>query len=88
MSHYDYDASKRVVKLDVPFHAVLMAAMRQADSDNAAKLQEAFPETWLELGRRYNAPGGVLPEEIEQERLEREEEQRREEQMTRTRGDR
>jgi hypothetical protein len=37
-----------------------MAAMRQADTDNLEKLQASFPETWDELHRRYNAPGGVL----------------------------
>ena len=43
---------------------VFMAAMRQADSVNAAKLREAFPETWAELDARYNAPGGILPGEV------------------------
>lgn len=43
-----------------PFYALLMAAMREADSNNIAKLKEAFPNTWVELKARYNAPGGRL----------------------------
>jgi hypothetical protein len=35
----------------------------KADSENLAKLQEAFPGEWELLKRRYNAPGGVLPED-------------------------
>jgi hypothetical protein len=38
-----------------------MAAMRKADSENVAKLTEAFPDTYAELYARYNAPGGLLP---------------------------
>lgn len=60
MSLFDYERSKYVAALDEPFHALIMAAMRQADTDNLAKLQFAFPETWRELIDRYNAPGGVL----------------------------
>lgn len=48
---------------DYPFYGLLMALMRQADSENLAKLRVAFPVTWEELSQRYHAPGGILPED-------------------------
>ena len=61
MSHYDYEASKQIAKADPPFYALVMAAMRKADSKNSARLKAAFPGTYDELQARYNAPGGHLP---------------------------
>ena len=61
MSLYDYEASKRIAAEDWPFYALVMAAMRQADTMNADLLAEAFPTVADELTLRYNAPGGVLP---------------------------
>lgn len=60
MSHYDYEMSKELEKADFPFYALIMAALRKADSDNLDKLRAAFPETWAELYKRYHSPGGVL----------------------------
>jgi hypothetical protein len=60
VSLYDYRAAVALWKQDPPFYALIMAAMYRADSDNAAKLQAAFPETWAEVDARYNAPGGLL----------------------------
>lgn len=40
-----------------------MAAMRNADTINAEKLKALFPEEYAELNQRYNAPGGLLPNE-------------------------
>lgn len=60
MSLFDYEVSKVLAAADYPFYALVMAAMRQADSSNTAKLRAAFPDTWDELTARYNAPGGVL----------------------------
>lgn len=60
MSLYDYRRSQVISQQDEPFYALIMAAMRQADSDNLVWLKRAFPETWLELEARYNAPGGML----------------------------
>jgi len=57
MSRYEYELSKTY---EPDFYALIMAAMRQADTFNAAKLRAAFPETWAELDARYHAPGGVL----------------------------
>lgn len=59
---FDYEASLRIEvvvgELDAGFYAVIMAAMRMADTDNLHKLQKAFPAAWDELQYRYNAPGG------------------------------
>lgn len=60
MSHHEYMCSVELARQDAPFAALVMAAMRQADTENAAKLRAAFPETWAELDARYNAPGGLL----------------------------
>lgn len=64
MSHFDYEASKHIAAEDYPFYALVMAAMRQADTDNAARLRGAFPLVWHELQQRYNAPGGYLSGEL------------------------
>ena len=64
MSLYDYRASQDVALTRVPFYALIMAAMRQADSDNVVKLRAEFPETWDELQLRYHAPGGLLDGEV------------------------
>lgn len=63
MSYFDYQVSKEIAIQAYSFYALLMAAMRQADTANAAKLREAFPEVWAELDARYHAPGGYLPSE-------------------------
>jgi hypothetical protein len=63
MGLHEYRTSKELARLDAPFYALVMAAMRQADTVNAAKLREAFPGVWEELQARYDAPGGLLPEE-------------------------
>lgn len=64
MSHFDYQASKNLLREDPPFAALIMAAMRKADSPNAARLEFAFPRIARELQDRYDAPGGLLPEEL------------------------
>ena len=60
MSHYDYVRSLELGMADEPFYALIMAAMRKADTDNGEKLRNAWPEIWNELRARYNAPGGTL----------------------------
>lgn len=67
MSHYDYQVGLKISAKDYPFYALIQAAMRQADSDNIIKLRHAFPEVYEELSLRYNAPGGVLPHDEEEE---------------------
>lgn len=64
MSQHEYEVSKAISGSDPPFYALIMAALRQADTGNYARLREAFPATARELVARYNAPGGVLEEEL------------------------
>ncbi len=61
---HEYRMSLELTKGDPSFYALIMAAMRQADSDNIEKLKAAFPDTHEELKVRYNARGGYLPKEI------------------------
>jgi len=65
MSLFDYRTSIEISAKDYPFYALIMAAMRQADTDNLEKLSRAFPEIYQELLERYNRPGGILPSEVE-----------------------
>lgn len=37
--------------------------MRKADTPNTDKLKMMWPVEWNELSRRYNAGGGILPED-------------------------
>lgn len=61
MSRYDYIMSRQFP--DVPFYALIMAAMDKADDKNQILLRQGFPQVWEELQMRYNLPGGELPED-------------------------
>lgn len=63
MSLHAYHVSRAIEQKDLPFEALIMAAMRKADSYNALKLTNAFPGIWNEFAKRYNAPLGVIPED-------------------------
>lgn len=63
MSWHEYEVSRVITAQDLPFYALVMAAMRQADTDNQKVLQEAFPDVWAELRLRYDAPGGILEDD-------------------------
>lgn len=65
MSLYDYRAAAEIRRTDPPFYALIMAAMRKADTFNLARLRAAFPDTYRELEQRYNAGGGILPTDPE-----------------------
>jgi hypothetical protein len=65
MSHHEYQVGRELERRDIPFYALIMAAMRKADRKNLYRLMGAYPEVWDELERRYNAPGGWLPEDGE-----------------------
>ncbi|KWX25633.1 hypothetical protein AFM11_05250 [Mycolicibacterium wolinskyi] len=65
MSLYDYEVSRQIGATDPPFYSLIMAAIRKADSQNAARLRNAFPEVHDEFTARYNAPGGMLPTDPE-----------------------
>lgn len=60
MSLYDYEVSKQLEAMDVPFYGLIMAAMRRADTNNLNALRAFWPAVWDELQARYNAPGGAL----------------------------
>lgn len=60
MSYHEYLASRDLAMQDLPFYGLIMAAMRQADTYNAAMLRLAFPRVWDELQARHDAPGGHL----------------------------
>lgn len=60
MSLYDYQISQKIGREDYPFYALIMAAIRQADTNNRALLAMAFPEVYTEFLARYNAPGGII----------------------------
>jgi len=61
MGLYEYKLGLEISAKNYPFYALVQAAMRQADSDNAQRLERAWPRVWEELLARYNAPGGLLP---------------------------
>jgi hypothetical protein len=65
MTWFDYRASQELEREDYSFAALIMAAMRRADNDNATKLREAWPALWEELDERYHAPGGYIGQECE-----------------------
>ena len=62
MSWPDYKASLKIACEDYTFYALIMAAMRKADTDNLALMKSAWPFVWEDLQERYNAPGGFLTE--------------------------
>lgn len=61
----DYKVSQRLSFYDLPFSALIAAAMRKADSNNIEKLKSAWPETFADLQKRYNGPGGATQEELQ-----------------------
>jgi len=60
MTLYDYRISRELGKRDPPFAALIMAALRKADTENAAKLRSAWPAVCDETQARLRSPGGVL----------------------------
>ena len=61
MSLYDYRESLEISRKDPQFYALIMSAMRKADTNNMEKLRHMWPETYVEFELRYHAPGGILP---------------------------
>ena len=55
--------SQELGKNDPPFYALIMAAIRKADTGNTERLKACWPEVWEEMCKRYHAPGGILPED-------------------------
>lgn len=57
----DYEISKRLSAADLPFQALIAAAIRKADTEHLMALRRIFPELFDDLQKRYSAPGGLLP---------------------------
>jgi hypothetical protein len=64
MSRIDYHLAVDLKNADVPFYALVMAAMMRADSDNIEILKTGWPEVWREVQARWKAPGGALTGEV------------------------
>lgn len=58
----EYQESLIINSKDYQFYALILAAMRQADSDNIELLKGAFPDVWDSFMVRYKEPFGVVPE--------------------------
>jgi hypothetical protein len=61
LSLFEYRQSLEIHRANVGFYALIMAAMRQADTINSARLKFVFPEVHAEMQARYDAPDGILP---------------------------
>jgi hypothetical protein len=60
MSLHEYRQTQNEVVRNTNFYALIMAAMRRADSYNEAKLRAAFPEVWEELQCSWRRASGRL----------------------------
>jgi hypothetical protein len=67
VSLYDYNTSRTIGRANPSSAALIMAALRKADTDNAALLRRTFPDICAEAQARYDAPGGILPSDPEHE---------------------
>ena len=63
-NRYEYMVGRELEAKDIPFYALIQAAMRRADTGNLYKLQTVFSQVWAELQERYDTPGGYLKEEL------------------------
>lgn len=68
MSFFDYTVSRDIAQHDYPFAALIMAAMRRADTFNSEMLRRAFPDIHEELQERYHSAGGYTVAELLQTR--------------------
>jgi hypothetical protein len=64
MTLFEYKEGLRIAAKDPTFYALIQAAMRNADTDNLEMLIDCWPKTYIELLARYNAPGGILEEDM------------------------
>lgn len=60
----DYHISLKLQIADIPFDALIAAAIRKADDINLEKLRNSYPQIVEGLQKRYHEPSGILPEEI------------------------
>ena len=67
MSYHDYKIGQSIIIVPgMTFDGIIQAAMRKADTPNLDRLKAAWPRVWDELQARYDAPGGYLPEELQE----------------------
>lgn len=64
MTLFEYEEGLDIAAKDPPFYALIQAAMRKADTYNLYLLKSCWPDVWRELRERYNAPSGILQEEL------------------------
>ena len=57
---YDFEQSRLIAANDPTFYSILYALIRKADSDNARRIESAWPGIIAEARERYNAPGARL----------------------------
>lgn len=63
MSLYNYKISLEISASDPPFAALIMSAIRKADTVNLGKLRMLYPEIYGEFHARYFSDEGGLPED-------------------------
>ncbi len=60
-SLHDVDIRKQIERTPgVSFYGILLALIARADTDNLARLRQAFPEVVREFKIRYHSPAGTL----------------------------
>jgi hypothetical protein len=64
MSLTEYWQSLTICDEGYKFYALIMAAMRDADTDNLGALRRLFPEVYDELAQRRANPGGLSNAEL------------------------
>lgn len=70
MSLYDWKKALELRDADVPFHALIMAAVLKADDSNKSLLWAAWPGVFEEVRARYhsrlalNGVPGALPDDM------------------------
>lgn len=62
---YAYRASTAPALAAYPWHALLVALIRGANTGNFERLRAVFSEDVAEMQERYNAPGGLIGDEVD-----------------------
>lgn len=60
----DYLIGTVLKQADLPFHGILTALIKRADSDNLMKLELLWPEEVDTIRKRYNSPFAILDDEV------------------------
>ena len=65
MSQFDYEIAIRLYAADIPFHALISAAILKADTYNLEKLRDKFPEEERITKQRFNGRYSATKAELE-----------------------